>query len=312
MTDGDLDPKFVGQHLQFALPQAQTGAVAAATVSVDQQLLCTWITRSADLAPPAADARDGELSGVGADADIDEASIGGNVVYTIRHRLAEFGNGKVMHPDRLRLPFGPQFTAGIFEVADKLFLLRVDGDHRLPGGLECFHLGVDMLELSVAIGVVGTFAGLAVGLQAEVETFQQPANQLLTGDEAPLGQRRGEMALAQADPPQRSLGVTADRRLHQFIQSFQDPGLDLDRGLLSAPLRRTRSLHRTAPDRRSARPRPMVLRAIPVVRETAAIPPRPAARASLAANRRRSLSLRNGSSASKRAWMASRSIIPQA
>src|ERR1700677_3620104 len=42
------------------------------------------------------------------------------------------------------------------------------------------------------------------------------------------------MALAQADPPQRSLGITADRRLYQFIQSFQDPGLRLDRELLSA------------------------------------------------------------------------------
>ena len=41
----------------------------------------------------------------------------------------------------------------------------------------------------------------------------------------------------------------------------------------------------------------MVLRAIPVVRETATIPPRPAARASQAANKRRSLSLRNGPSA---------------
>ena len=90
-----------------------------------------------------------------------------------------------------------------------------------------------MLELSVAVGVVGTFARLAVGLQAEVEALQQAADQLLTGDEAPLGQRRGEMALAQADPPQRSLRVTADRRLHQLIQSFQDPGLRLDRGLLS-------------------------------------------------------------------------------
>jgi hypothetical protein len=41
------------------------------------------------------------------------------------------------------------------------------------------------------------------------------------------------MALAQADPPQRSLRITTDRRLHQLIQSFQDPGLHLDRGLLS-------------------------------------------------------------------------------
>src|SRR3984885_3113127 len=136
-------------------------------------------------------------------------------------------------------------------VSDKLFFLRIGRDHRLPDGLECFHLGVDMLELGeagqgsggaavgiarrgVAVGVVGTFAGLAVGLQTEVETLQQPADQLLTGDEAPLGQRRGEMALAQADPPQRSLGITADRRLRQFIQSLQDPGRRLDRGLLSA------------------------------------------------------------------------------
>ena len=39
-----------------------------------------------------------------------------------------------------------------------------------------------MLELSVAVGVVGTFAGLAVGLQAEVEALQQAPDQLLTGD----------------------------------------------------------------------------------------------------------------------------------
>ena len=90
-----------------------------------------------------------------------------------------------------------------------------------------------MLELSVAVGVVGTFARLAVGLQAEIEALQQAAEQLLTGAEAPLGQRRGEMALAQAHPSQRSLRVTADRRLHQLTQSFQDPGLRLDRGLLS-------------------------------------------------------------------------------
>ena len=84
------------------------------------------------------------------------------------------------------------------------------------GRLECPHVGVDVLELGVAVGVAGAFARLAVGLQAEAEASiqQGPADQLLTGDEASLGQRRGEMALAQADPPQRSLRVTADRRLH--------------------------------------------------------------------------------------------------
>ena len=163
-----------------------------------------------------------------------KAGIGGNVVNPVRHRLAEFGNDEVMHPDRRRLPFWPQLTAAIFEVADKLLLLRIDRDYRLPGRLECLHLGVDMLELSVAIRVIGAFARLAVGLQAEVEALQQAADQLLTGDETPLGQRRGEMALAQADPPQGGLGITADRRLHHFIQRVQDPWLRLGRSLLSA------------------------------------------------------------------------------
>src|SRR5271157_4986006 len=53
----------------------------------------------------------------------------------------------------------------------------------------------------------------------------------------------------------------------------------------------------------------MVLRATPVARETSATPPRPAARASQAANRRLSFSFRTGESASKRAVIAAVSII---
>jgi hypothetical protein len=123
-------------------------------------------------------------------SDINESSIGGNVVDSIGHSLAEFRNGEVVHPDQLRLAFGPQLAAVILEVSDELLFLRVDRDHRLPSGLECFHRGIDMLELSVAVGVVGTFARLAVGLQAEVEALQQAADQLLTGDEAPASDRR--------------------------------------------------------------------------------------------------------------------------
>jgi hypothetical protein len=132
MTDGYLDPKFVGQHLQFALPQAPARAVAAATVGIDQHLLRIRITRGADFVPPASNARDRELARVGTDADIDESGIGGTVVDSIRHGLAEFRNGEVMHPDRLRLPLWPQLTAAVLEVSDKLLFLRVDRDHRRP------------------------------------------------------------------------------------------------------------------------------------------------------------------------------------
>src|ERR1700733_12834203 len=80
---------------------------------------------------------------------------------------------------RLRLPSGPQLTAAILEVPDKLLLLRINRDDRLPGCLERLHRGVDVLELGeagqgsdgaavgiarrgVTIGMAGTFARLAI------------------------------------------------------------------------------------------------------------------------------------------------------
>src|SRR5260370_19917418 len=59
-----------------------------------------------------------------------------------------------------------------------------------------------------------------------------------------------------------------------------------------------------APTGSSSRPRPMVLRAIPVIRDTAAIPPQPAANASLDANARRCRSSRYGPSVSNRRRIA--------
>ena len=155
------------------------------------------------------------------------------------------------------------FTASpIFKVADELFLLRVDGDHRVPGGLECFHLGVDMLELSVAIWVVGTFAGLAVGLKAEVETFQQPANQLLTSDEAPLGQapRRDGAGSGLTHRNAASGSPRIDGSTSSFKAS-KIPGWISIAGFCPPPAGEPARCTAPPPARRSARPRPMVLQA---------------------------------------------------
>ena len=139
--------------------------------------------------------------------------------------------------------------------------------------------------------------------------LDQP-DQLLTGDEAPLGQRRREMALAQADPPQRSFGITADRRLHQVIQGLQNPRLHPSRGLLSAtlpanplaaPQRPGAKIRWAAADgaaRHSGGPRHCGYSAA-------------AGRACFTRSEQASVSLvEEGSSASKRAWMASWSITP--
>ena len=96
--------------------------------------------------------------------------------------------------------------------------LGADHGAQLCGRLEGLHFGVDVLELGVAVGVAGALARLGIGLQAEAQTVQQAADQLLVSGEIPLGQRRGQMTLALADPPQGSLGIIADRRLHEAVQ----------------------------------------------------------------------------------------------
>src|ERR1700722_6756665 len=83
------------------------------------------------------------------------------------------------------------------------------------------------------------------------------------------------------------------------------------RGLRPPPPRRTRSKSGVSPARNSASPRPIVLRAIPVARITAMIPPCPADVASAAAKRRRPRSSSTGARASKRWRMADSSITPK-
>jgi hypothetical protein len=61
----------------------------------------------------------------------------------------------------------------------------------------------------------------------------------------------------------------------------------------------------------SFRPRPIVLAAMPVACDTAAIPPYPAAVASVAASKRRSRSFRDGDRAEKRFRIGAGSIMPR-
>jgi hypothetical protein len=69
--------------------------------------------KRAELVPPAADALDGGHRGAVADAEIDPSGIVGDVVDAIGQRLAEFGDFKIMHRNRLALPPGAQLTTAI-------------------------------------------------------------------------------------------------------------------------------------------------------------------------------------------------------
>ena len=149
---------------------------------------------------PAPDALNGEGGGIVVDTEIDPTGIGGDVVDSVGRDFAQFRDDEVVHTDRLRIAPRAQLAPAILEVPDKLFLLRVNRDGRLPGGLECVDLRVDLVELGVTVRVVRALAGLAVRLQAEAQPAQQPPHQLLTGGKAEFSQRSGEMTLVLADP----------------------------------------------------------------------------------------------------------------
>jgi hypothetical protein len=135
----------------------------------------------------------------------------------------------------LRIAFGAQLAPAILDIANQLFLLRINGNGGLPAIVELFDLRVDKLKLRIAVGMGRTLACLPVGMQAEAKPSQQPADQFLTCGKAALGQRLHEVALAPADPQQGGLRVSTDRRLHQLLQRCQKPGLCLNLRLAAAP-----------------------------------------------------------------------------
>ena len=139
-----IESQFVGEALQFAFPEFHPGAVAAAAVGRDRQTAGLGIARQAQLLPPAPDTLDREGRRIGIDADADPAMVGGDVVDSIGRHLAQFGDLEIMHPHRFGLTLRTQLPAGVLEVANKLFFLRVDRNRRLASRDRGFHLAVDI------------------------------------------------------------------------------------------------------------------------------------------------------------------------
>ena len=70
--DGDRQPGVIGEALQFAFPQANPRAVAAAAIGGDQQPGGGGVALAAKAAPPTPDALDRESGGVVINPEIDQ------------------------------------------------------------------------------------------------------------------------------------------------------------------------------------------------------------------------------------------------
>ena len=88
VTHRDGEPRAIGELLQFPLPEAQAGAVAAAGIRRDQQRLGLAIGRAAHLLPPSSNRLDGEGRGVVIDPDAHPAFVAVQIVDAVRNGLA--------------------------------------------------------------------------------------------------------------------------------------------------------------------------------------------------------------------------------
>ena len=88
-------------------------------------------------------------------------------------------------------------------VADQLFLLGVDRDHRTTPGHGLLDRRVDVMELGIAVRVIDALFGLTVAPQAVVESAQQGAHLGVTDRMLVAGESFGQRASTLHRPAQR-------------------------------------------------------------------------------------------------------------
>jgi hypothetical protein len=155
------------------------------------------------------------------DAEAYPAGIVGDVVDPIGRRPAKLGDQEVVHPHRLGLTLRAVLTAAILEIANQLLLLGVDRDRRLARRQRLCHLGIEVTELRVAVGMARPFEGLAIGLQAVTHSAQQIGHDVMADAMAEVAEPGRQVAQALGGPQQRRHRVAAGRRLNQFLQIRQ-------------------------------------------------------------------------------------------
>ena len=220
-------------------------------------------------------------------ADADEAGVGRHVVDAVRHDLAQVLVLEVVHLDAQRIALRPIVGATILEVADQLFLLRIDGDDGLAFGLSGHDFRIDVVELRVTVRVLRAFLSLAIVLAREAELHQFLAHRIGADRMPHGGQDRGQFVHALRHPQQRAHGIAERGRFEEALQCRHETGISRGDSLAAGAGTPHLTFRQFLAASRSSSPRLMVERASPVIRETTASPPRPAVLTSPAANIRR-------------------------
>ena len=100
------------------------------------------------------------------DTNAHPATIVANIINAIGRSASQLRDREIMDAHHFGRASRSIFAPAILKVSNQLFLLGIDRDcwcgrnQRLP------HVFIDVMELLIAIRMIGAFAGFAIGLQA--------------------------------------------------------------------------------------------------------------------------------------------------
>src|SRR4030081_3915976 len=124
-------------------------------------------------APPSPDRIDRKAGSIVVRADADPAEIVRDVIDAVRNGAAQLGINEIMNIDQLGPVFWAPFATVILEITHQFLLFRINRNDGFIRSQERLRLRIDVLELGVTVDVPGSFARLAVGLQAVAHDAQE-------------------------------------------------------------------------------------------------------------------------------------------
>ncbi len=124
----------------------------------------------------------------------------------------------------------PPFATAVREILDQFLLFRIYRDHGLTVSLERLDPGIDLLKLSIAVGVGCRYPSLAIGLEAVTQLVKQRRHRPLTDLMALAGQFFGKVTGTLAGPQQRGHGITPGIGLQDNLQVLSKAWVRLCQG----------------------------------------------------------------------------------
>ncbi len=287
--DSNSDPKFISELLQARFPLLTPIAIRASAISFNQQLRAANIHMASKLCPPGADRSDRKLCRVMRDTNRDIPLIAPDIIDAIRNGLALGLTRKVIDIDCVRTL--PPLPTGLLEVANQLFLLRVDANDRRFPPQKCSARLRNVFELFIAPRRLFARETLAVDSHRVVALSQQTRNRRLAQPVSPGAQCTLNLAQRFMRPEKPGEWVSRRGIGHQLVKRREQCRLFFSAAFRPPPAIRMRRWEEVSPCASSFRPRRIVTRLKPVTLDISWMLPCPSCWANNPTKSRRFFSL---------------------